>query len=591
MAADADSAAQIAYRLPRRRQRFGLALVALGVLALALQARLGWLLPYDFAGLAWLRRRLDWPALGSAPLAWLWAAAAAALLALLAWLPRAAEAAAMAAGVALGSVYLGAGGSAPALVLLLLVGVASLGWQTRAQGGLVLLLAVALAAAGWDLLLSGHPTLWLVAPVLVAMFAWIDRQHIRAGDRRLVAALAERDALIRDLDARGGLLQQAQGARTRLLASISHDLRQPLQAMRLYAETLAGRAETDERARELLRRQLQAADDAAAMLDQFSEYSAIEQGMLASHPEAVNLRELLERVAAALQATHAPTRLRLTTHGRQAASWIWIDRSQITRIVQNLAGNAVRYSAGVPARGPSRVVLAVRPHGPDLVLDVVDNGRGIPQDRLGEVFEPYVQLAAGSDPREAAGARAGRGLGLAIVRGLVAQLGLAIAPVRSRPGRGTRFRIVVPAALRRPAPAAPAAPGPAPGRLDGWLLALLDDEDAPRGALRTALEGLGAAVVDAATAPQLESALDAQLRYPDALVFDLDLGDDAPDGRAVLAGLRQKWELQVPAVILSGRAGSRSVILPPRCTLHEKPVSLAELAATLQRLAARAAPA
>ncbi|NLZ42325.1 MAG: response regulator transcription factor, partial [Comamonadaceae bacterium] len=149
----------------------------------------------------------------------------------------------------------------------------------------------------------------------------------------------------------------------------------------------------------------------------------------------------------------------------------------------------------------------------------------------------------------------------------------------------------VPAALRRPAPAAPAAPGPAPGRLDGWLLALLDDEDAPRGALRTALEGLGAAVVDAATAPQLESALDAQLRYPDALVFDLDLGDDAPDGRAVLAGLRQKWELQVPAVILSGRAGSRSVILPPRCTLHEKPVSLAELAATLQRLAARAAPA
>lgn len=52
MAADADSAAQIAYRLPRRRQRFGLALVALGVLALALQARLGWLLPYDFAGLA-----------------------------------------------------------------------------------------------------------------------------------------------------------------------------------------------------------------------------------------------------------------------------------------------------------------------------------------------------------------------------------------------------------------------------------------------------------------------------------------------------------------------------------------------------------
>ncbi|MFO1292293.1 MAG: HAMP domain-containing sensor histidine kinase [Rubrivivax sp.] len=587
----ADSTTQIAHRLPQRRRRFGLALVAIGVLALALQSRLEWLLPYDFGGLELLRRRLGWPGLGSAALTWAWAVAAAALLALLAWLPRAAEAAALAAGIVLGSVCLAAGGSAPALVLLLLVGVASLGWQTRAQGGLALLLASALAAAGWDLVLSDHPTLWLAALVLVAMFVWIDRQHIRASDRRLVAALDERDALIRDLDARGAQLQQVQGARTRLLASISHDLRQPLQAMRLYAEALAGRPETDARGRELLRRQLQAADDAAAMLDQFSEYSAIEQGMLASHPEAVNLRALLDRVAAALQATHPRTRLRLAVHGRLDASWVWLDRSQIMRIVQNLAGNAVRYSAGVPARGPARVVLAVRPHGRDLVLDVVDNGRGIPEDKLGLVFEPYVQLAAGSGTREAEAARAGRGLGLAIVRGLVAQLGLAIAPVRSRPGRGTRFRVLVPAALRRAPPAAPGARSPAPTRLDGWLLALLDDEDAPRCALRAALEGLGATIVDAATAAQLEAALDAQLRFPDALVFDLDLGEDQPDGRAVLAGLRQKWELQVPAVILSGRAGSRSVILPPRCTLHEKPVSLADLAATLQRLAPRTAPA
>jgi CheY-like chemotaxis protein len=299
---------------------------------------------------------------------------------------------------------------------------------------------------------------------------------------------------------------------------------------------------------------------------------------------------VLERVAGTLQANQPRERLRLSVHGRRDASWVWVDRSQLARVVQNLAGNAVRYSLGARPGRPARVVLAVRPQGAGLAIDVVDNGRGIPPDKLDLIFEPYVQLPLGSGGGEAV--RAGRGLGLAIVRGLVAQLGLAIAPVRSTPGRGTRFRVTLPAALRRAAPAAAGRPSEAaPGRLEGWLIALLDDEDAPRKALRTALEGLGATVADAPTLSRLKPLLDAQERFPDALVFDLDLGRDEPDGRAALVELRQEWELQVPAVIVTGRAGSRSVILPPRCSLHEKPVALADLVTTLHRLAPRPASA
>lgn len=576
-----DVSAQIAEQLPLRRRRLGLAFVGLGVLALAAQTLFEWLLPYDPAGLMQLRRWLAWPTLSPVVLAWGWALLCVALLAALAPRQRVHDALAALAGLVLGSSHAAAGGASPAVAMLCLVGVASLGWQVRPGGGLALLAGTAVAVAAWDALLSAFPTLWIAAAVLVAVFVWIDSRHIRASDRRLFAALEERDALIRDLDARGDQLRSVERARTRLLASISHDLRQPLQAVRLYAEALRARPDLDPTARQLLKQQVQAADDAVGMLDQFSEFSAIEHGMLVSHPELVNLREVLERVAGGLQPAYPKSRLRLSVHGRP--TWVWVDRSQVTRLVQNLAGNAVRYSVGVPIEGPARVVLAVRPHRGGCVIDVVDNGRGIPADKLEAVFEPYVQLAQAAEA-----SRAGRGLGLAIVKGLVAQLGLTLAPVKSRLGNGTRFRVCLPRTLMREPPMPRTITGmPIAARLDGWLLALLDDEDAPRLALRAALESVGAMVVEAESLGRLKRLLDAQERFPDVLVFDLDLGADQPDGRAALAELRQEWETQVPAIILTGRVGARSIILPPQVSMLEKPVALVELVAALNRVAPR----
>jgi two-component sensor histidine kinase/CheY-like chemotaxis protein len=331
------------------------------------------------------------------------------------------------------------------------------------------------------------------------------------------------------------------------------------------------------------------------MLDQFSEFSAIEQGALQSHPQWVDVRDVLDGVAASLQATHPREQLSLSVHGQR--QWLHTDRTQLARLVQNLAGNAVRYSMGARPGERARVVLAVRPHsfgGADgreqgLAIDIVDNGRGIPADKLEAIFEPYVQLEAGA----AGASRGGRGLGLAIVRGLVAQLGLQLAPVRSRVGHGTRFRVLVPAEQRRAAPVQTEAdggpdtvPGEDPARLDGWLLALLDDEAGPRAALQAALEGVGATMVSAATLAQLQAALDAEPRFPDALVFDLDLGAGQPDGLAAVAALREAWELNLPAVIVTGRiAAMGTVPLPPRCTVLAKPVPLVLLVAALRRLA------
>ena len=590
------SAAAIHEQLPRRRRRLGLALVALGVVALAMQTWGTWLLPYDVASLQAVRRLTHSPNLSEGQLAWGWALLCLALLAALARRAQPGAALALACGGALGSAHAAVGGGASSLALLLLVGVATLGWHAWREGGLALLLAAGAAMVGWEMSLSDFPSLWLVTPVLVGMFVWIDLMHMRASDRRLYGALAERDTLITSLDQRTAELTALQGARTQLLASISHDLRQPLQAVRLYAEALRGgdaaagdAAGNAARRADLLRQQMRAADDAVAMLDQFSEFSAIEQGALQSHPELVDLRDVLDGVATSLQATHPLSTLRISVHGQH--QWLFTDRTQLARLVQNLAGNAVRYSLGVQAEGPARVVLAVRPHRNAqgervLVIDVVDNGRGIPADKLQAVFEPYVQLG---DPSGAS--RGGRGLGLAIVRGLSAQLGLQLAPLRSALGRGTRFRVVVPAALRRTGPQAPTPGGPVAlagdaSRLDGWLLALLDDETGPRAALRAALEGAGATLVDAGSLEQLKLQLDHEPRFPDALVFDLDLGSGKPDGVAAISELRAEWELLVPAVIVTGRVAALGTMpMPKRCALLGKPVALATLVGTLRQLA------
>jgi signal transduction histidine kinase len=592
------SAAHIAEQLPRRRRRLGLALVGLGVLGLAVQSSTEWLLPYNLAPLDTVRRLAGAPLLTAQQLAWGWALPCLLLLAALAQPRRPPLLLPALAGLALGSVHAAAGGGAASLALLLLVGVASLGWHAGREGGLSLLLATALASAAWEWLVSDFPSLWAVAPILVTVFVWIDLMHMRVNDRRLFGALAERDTLIESLDQRTAELTALQGARTQLLASISHDLRQPLQAVRLYAEALQADDAPDPeapgaRARrsELLRQQMRAADDATAMLDQFSEFSALEQGALQSHPEPVEVRDILDAVAASLQATHTPAQLRLSVHGRR--QWVFADRTQLARLVQNLAGNAVRYSVGVRPGRAARVVLAVRPHTrggeQGLIIDVVDNGRGIPADKLEAVFEPYVQLGGGA----AGASRGGRGLGLTIVRGLAAQLKLQIEPIRSRVGHGTRFRLWVPASLRRELPAAPgpAAAEPADtSRLDGWLLALLDDEAAPRTALRAALEGAGATIVDAGALDQLKLQLDEEPRFPDALVIDHDLGAGKPDGVASLLELRAEWELMVPAVVVTGRvAALGSIALPRRCVLLAKPVALAMLVATLQRLRPAAA--
>lgn len=164
------------------------------------------------------------------------------------------------------------------------------------------------------------------------------------------------------------------------------------------------------------------------------------------------------------------------------------------------------------------------------------------------------------------------------MRGLVAQIGLRLAPICSIVGHGTRFRVEVPAALLRAGPELRSREQTVDSSwLMGKMFAVLDDEDAPRESLVAALTAAGAHCVQAATLQQLVQRLDDEVRFPDALIFDLELRDEL-DGIGAVNHLREQWQCETPALIVTGRLEiGHAVALPLRCVWLAKPLALAAL--------------
>ena len=434
-------AASISEQLPRRRRRLGLALVVLGVAALAAQSWVEWLLPYDLAALETMRRLSGQPTLSPAQLVWAWALLCSVLLLGLASARARSlmqtQGLALLCGLALGSAHVAAGGPAASSAMLMLVGVASLGWHALARRWAVAAGGHGRGRGGWDATLSGFPTLWLAATVLGLMFVWIDRMHIRANDRRLFSALAERDELITSLDQHGEQLTALQGARTRLLASISHDLRQPLQAVRLFAEALQARPDPDDPQAEQRPNSAASTCCASRCAPPTTPWPCSTSSASSAPSNKARCSRTRRWWTCVMCSTAWPPTCRPPTRVSSSASPCTAAASGATPTARSWRAwcrtwpatpCATAWASG-PANGRAwcwrcgrtrRQRLPASSHQ-GLAIDIVDNGRGIPPDKLEAVFEPYVQLADGAG----GASRGGRGLGLAIVRGLVAQLGPA----------------------------------------------------------------------------------------------------------------------------------------------------------------------
>jgi signal transduction histidine kinase/CheY-like chemotaxis protein len=381
------------------------------------------------------------------------------------------------------------------------------------------------------------------------------------------------------VDARAAA-ESANRAKSQLLAAASHDLRQPLHALGLYAAALATRARDTEVAP--LVENVQAGIAALELqFGQLLDLSRLEAGVLQPDCRDVELGPLLARVAAEFipQAAARGLALRVVRTSFTVRS----DPVLLERIVGNLVANAVRYTR----RGG--IVVGARRRGRDAAIVVADSGIGIAASDLPRVFEEFYQVA---DARQVP-ARKGMGLGLAIVRRFADLLGHRIE-VASEPSRGSRFTLVLPRgvarrATRRPS-AAPAAP-PRFDRLAGRLIAVLDDDAAAIDAMRALFSTWHAVVAGATRVEDLLDAIGNVARYPDLIVADLRLAG-AATGVDAIARLRDEFGAAIPALIVSGDTSlaAAALVREAGLPLLAKPVDPAALqAAACELIAERAA--
>jgi PAS domain S-box-containing protein len=393
------------------------------------------------------------------------------------------------------------------------------------------------------------------------------------GDGRLVAAavrdVTDRRHMVRVLHAAQTEAERANLAKTRFLATASHDLRQPLQTLQLLNAALRRRV-SDAEARELLAREREAVDAMTGLLNSLLDVSRLEAANIQPQVVEFGVESLFDALRNEFGAIAEARNLEFSVTA--VARGLRTDRTLLRQLLENLVGNAIKYTETGSVR------LACQPDGDGLVITVTDTGIGIPSGRLDRIFDEYYQIGQSG--------HYGVGLGLAIVKRIAALLDLGIA-VASEPGHGTEFRVGIPAALvtqaARPEPAAAAAAAAATmASASGAVILLVEDDDAVRGATELYLRAIGHRPIATASLAEAETALAAGDRMPDLIISDYHLGGGGTGVDAIVS-VRKQLGRTLPALLLSGDTSTavRQLADLPACRILSKPVDVELLSSAI----------
>lgn len=348
--------------------------------------------------------------------------------------------------------------------------------------------------------------------------------------------------------------------KSRFLAAVSHDLRQPVHAQGMFLNVLAGTA-LDANQREIVAHLRATAAASSEMLHTLMDFSRIEAGAVKPKVQPFLLQPLLNKIEREFvlqaDAKHLSYRSRET---RLAAT---SDPALVEVILRNLVSNALRYTHH------GGIFVGCRRRGDSVVLEVYDTGIGIEAAQHGEIFREFYQL--GNPERDQ---RKGLGLGLSIVKGLAHALGHTVS-LHSVPGRGSVFRLALPLAQAGDVTVEVTQQQPVPHQ-SGIPILLVDDDEAVRIGTKQQLLEWG---FECETAETLEGALAAAKQRPPALVIcDYRLRDHLT-GAKVIAALREAVHPRLPALLITGDTAPERIkqALDSGITLLHKPLAPKEL--------------
>ena len=354
---------------------------------------------------------------------------------------------------------------------------------------------------------------------------------------------------------------RAERAKGRFLATASHDLRQPLQAVSLLNGAMRRRA-TDPDLAEALTQQAEAVGTIGRLINALLDISKLESGVIKPEPRDFAVATLLITMAKEFHDVAASKGLQIHVETEEIVAHS--DPALVEQLLRNLTSNAIKYTRA----GGVRLRAAAAP--PWVHIQVIDSGVGIPAEQIPLLGEEFYQVGVPSNST-----REGYGLGMSIVRRLVKLLQINLE-IRSEVGQGSTFALRLPQGTECSVATAPgdaATPVVREGHAAGGMqILLVEDDPDVRNATRLLLKTEGYAVMTAATSEEaLQKAREcARL---DLLVTDFHLGADVT-GTQVIARLRAAHDASLKAILITGDTSSavKELAQDPHLRVLSKPV-------------------
>lgn len=334
--------------------------------------------------------------------------------------------------------------------------------------------------------------------------------------------------------------ETANRAKTQFFAAASHDLRQPLHAMGLFAEALRQRCKDDDVV-QLVNSINSSVDALEGLFSELLDITKIDTGAVEIEPEHFSMRDLFARIRLHFEPTAFEKGLMLGFRGEHHHAYA--DPVIVERILRNLVSNAIRYTED------GGVLVSCRRRGQALCLQVWDTGIGITEKEQGRIFDEFYQTHSGRplEPHH----RKGLGLGLAIVKRL-ADLMQSPLSLRSRVGHGTVFTLMIPVGRAPRLQPASTLSRPTLGiTLDRRHVVVVEDEQAVLDGLQVLLKGWGATVSAFDSVPGVTAWAQQTTARPDLVIVDYRLPEQQTGIEAIRA-LRARFGKDLPVIMVTG---------------------------------------
>ncbi|MDP2560274.1 PAS domain-containing hybrid sensor histidine kinase/response regulator [Psychrobium sp. 1_MG-2023] len=373
----------------------------------------------------------------------------------------------------------------------------------------------------------------------ITQYREVERELVRAKEEleaRVLARTMELELANENLTDAKAKVDQVNLSKTRFMAAIGHDLMQPLNAARLFTASLLQHESAEPQVQETVRHIADSLKASGQLLADLLDISKLESDAIEVNVGDFAVSELLNNFDAEFGAMAADYSVSFKTVSSSAV--VHSDINLLRRIVQNFLTNAFRYGSG------GKVLLGCRHVGNTIRIEVWDQGKGIPQDKVKEIFCEFQRLENSSVYD-----RNGLGLGLAIADRISKVLGHELS-LRSEVDRGSVFAITVPIVKNYKPQAAKPLASLGNTQLAGVKVLCIDNEEKILVGLDLLLQRWKCEVLLAESLEHAITLIEESGELPDVMLADFHLDDDKT-GLDAMEALREKYQHQIPGVLIT----------------------------------------